>query len=312
MKNSLFKRAFAAVAAVPLALTQCLTYSSYAVTTNDSTKPSADDISVLEDTKQAYTLKDNFLYIPEDQIESTWYSDFYAQLKEMGSQKSTGTIKTENIVNSLLSYAGSYRDIADELVKAIDKEAEYTVSTDGDIEITANVGNVDLSFLTKSAQDSINKKFDELKAEYEDTKKEIAEKLRIPEYEFNTLTIDKQAIADKYDISVEELDKYNITIEDIAEKLDVPVETFEDVETIDDFDDIVPTFKFDSVNFSGKFVIVIEGSDLANGNTFDVQAKYIADEAVNGKTVFAVGDAAEFVLAKLKDIQDCADRKSVV
>ncbi|MDE7137984.1 MAG: hypothetical protein K2O29_05950 [Ruminococcus sp.] len=306
MKNSLFKRAFAAVAAVPLALTQCLTYSSYAVA-NDSTQLSAGDTSDSAETKEAYTLKGNLLYIAPDQVESTWYSDFYAELIEMGSKKSTGTISTERIVDAVLSRAdklGNYSDLATDIVNLINNDIKYSISTNGDITVTGSIANPDLSFLTKDAQDNINQKFDELKEEYETSKKEVSEKFDIPEEEFETLNISKEELVAKYGVSLEELDKYAITIEDIASKLDVPVETFDGVETIDDIK--VPVFDFSSVDFSGTYEFVIEGSDLANGNKVDVRAKYTANQAVNGQTVFAMGDCADFALSKIEDIRNCA------
>ncbi len=303
MKNSLFKRAFAAVAAVPLALTQCLTYSSYAVT-NDSTQTSVEDTSDSTD-KTTYTL-DNLLYIAPDQVESSWYADIYAELIEMGSKKSTGYIQTEKIVDSILSYAGKYKSTAEELVKVLEDDMMYSVATNGDIKITGSIGNPDLSFLTKDAQDAIDKKFNELKEEYEAAKKEVSESLGIPEEEFETLNVNKEELAAKYGVSLEDLEKYNINIEDIAAKLEVPVENFDGVETIDDIE--VPKFDFSSVDFSGTYEIVIEGSDLKDGNKFDVKAKYTANQAVNGKIVFAVGDCADFALAKIKDIRACADK----
>lgn len=306
MKNSLFKRAFAAVAAVPLALTQCLTYSSYAVA-NDSAQPSAEDTGDSTTTKEAYTLKGNLLYIAPDQVESTWYSDFYAELIEMGSKKSTGSIPTERVVNAILSRSdkfGNYDEWAMDIVNLINDDVKYSISTSGDITVTGSLANFDATALAKDAQDIINKKFDELKAEYESAKKEVSEKFNIPEEEFETLRISKEELAAKYGISVEDLDKYNITVEDIAAKLDVPVTNFDDVETIDDIK--VPVFDFSDIDFSGTYEFVIEGSDLANGNTVDVKAKYTANQALNGKTVFAIGDCADFALSKIEEIKNSA------
>ncbi len=306
MKNSFFKRAFAAVAAVPLALTQCLTYSSYAVT-NDSTQPSAEDTADSSVAKEAYTLKGNLLYIAPDQVESTWYSDFYAELIEMGSKKSTGNIPIERVVNSVISRAdklGNYSELAVDVVKILNDDVKYSISTSGDITITGSISNPDLSFFTKNTQNAINQRFEELKAEYEATKKEVSEKFNIPEEEFETINVSKEELAEKYGVSLEELDKYNITVEDIAAKLDVPVENFEGIETIEDIK--VPTFDFSSVDFTGTYEFVIEGSDLANGNKVDVRGKFTANQAVNGQTVFAIGDCADFALSKINDIKNSA------
>ena len=65
MKNSLFKRAIAAAAAVPLALTQCLTYAN-AVST-DTIKATAN----VQAGEEALTLE-NLLYIPVEETVSKW------------------------------------------------------------------------------------------------------------------------------------------------------------------------------------------------------------------------------------------------
>ena len=238
MKNSLFKRAFAAVAAVPLALTQCLTYTSYAVA-NDSTQPSAEDTGDSAEKKEAYTLKGNLLYISPDQVESTWYSDFYAELIEMGSKKSTGYIKTEKIVNSILSNSGKYKNTVEELVKLLgEDDIQYAISTSGDVTITGSIVNPDLSDITGA-----------VKIPMDETLKDLADKYSAPE------------IAD---------------------------------------------IDFSSVDFSGTYEIVIEGSDLADGNKVDVRAKYTANQGINGKTVFAAGEIPDFALEKLEDIRKIA------
>ena len=236
MKNSLFKRAFATVAAVPLALSQCLTYTSYAVT-NDSVQSKAENTDSSE--KEAYTLKDNLLYIAPDQVESTWYSAFNAELVAIGNANPNGYVKKETISNAILNHAGNYKERAELLLKLLsDEDIKYVISPTGDITITGKIVNFDSTDLT-----------DDMRRPLIDIMKELAEKYNVPQ------------IADS-DFSV--------------------------------------------VDFSGTYQIVIEGSDLANGHKFDVKAKYIANTPVNGKTEFAVGDAADFILAKVDEVKSVA------
>ncbi len=236
MKNSLFKRAFATVAAVPLALSQCLTYTSYAVT-NDSVQSKAENTDSSE--KEAYTLKDNLLYIAPDQVESTWYSAFNAELVAIGNANPNGYVKKETISNAILNHAGNSKERAELLLKLLsDEDIKYVISPTGDITITGKIVNFDSTDLT-----------DDMRRPLIDIMKELAEKYNVPQ------------IADS-DFSV--------------------------------------------VDFSGTYQIVIEGSDLANGHKFDVKAKYIANTPVNGKTEFAVGDAADFILAKVDEVKSVA------
>ena len=306
MKNSLFKRVFATVASVPLALSQCLTYTSYAVT-NDSVQSETRNTDSSE--KEAYTL-DNLLYIAPGQIESTWYSAFNAELVAIGNKSNENYIAKDTIVNNVIKRAenfknGKFTDKAQLIVDMIDEDGiKYTISNTGDITVTGKIVNPDTSILENYASNAINKQFDKYKAEYENAKKEMSEKFNIPVEEFDTFNVSKEELAEKYGVSLEELNKYSFTKADIAEKLGV---TEEDIADINTFDDIkLPVFDFSSIDISGTYEIVIEGSDLANGSTFDVKAKYTANTAVNGKTVFAVGDITDFVLAKMNEVKSLA------
>ena len=237
MKNSLFKRALATVASVPLALSQCLTCASYAVT-NDSVQSTAENTDSSE--KEAYTLKDNLLYIAPGQVESTWYSAFNAELVAIGNKKPVGYVTKETISNAILNRAGKYESKAQLVIDMLsDEDIKYVVSATGDVTITGKIVNPDLSALMDTAK----------VVSIDDTMKALADKYGAPE--------------------IKEAD-------------------------------------FSSVDFSGTYEIVIEGSDLANGNTFDVKAKYIANTPVNGKTVFSAGDATDVALAKFNEIKSIA------
>lgn len=68
MKNSLLKRAIAAAATVPLALSQCLTYS-FAVTADDTAAPTA----IADDAASASSITlDKLLYIAPTETKSKW------------------------------------------------------------------------------------------------------------------------------------------------------------------------------------------------------------------------------------------------
>ena len=76
MKNSLFKRAVAAAAAVPLALTQCLTYAN--AVSNDAAKLAASAQVVAEDSKvtlaSLLAIKPGETYAEWNTLQFTHYS----------------------------------------------------------------------------------------------------------------------------------------------------------------------------------------------------------------------------------------------
>ena len=138
MKNSLFKRAIAAVATVPLALTQCLTYS-YAVTTNDAVIPAKGAVKATNDA-QTITL-DKLLYIAPEETESSWntlLSQYIQKVEAKG--KSTGTIDLSNLVDSAIAKLGSAnKGVAKQVAaRILENEATYEI-VDGDIIIKGKV-----------------------------------------------------------------------------------------------------------------------------------------------------------------------------
>ena len=101
MKNSLFKRAIATAAAVPLALTQCLTYAS-AVSTDTIKAPAA-----VQAGSDALTLND-LLYIPADQTVSKW--NVTASNSLAAVQNRTGDLDITPYVEDIAGKAGAYSD----------------------------------------------------------------------------------------------------------------------------------------------------------------------------------------------------------
>ena len=188
MKNSLFKRAAAAMAAVPLALTQCLTVANAATI--------ADSVSVVS-TKTAdansnttFTLNEgvetSILYITpgiaegasDDEYvqngnvfekESNWNTRVNSALVNLGKgSNNTGTINLDGIYEEALNRAGNYREVAENLISKIGP-VEYTVAEDGSILLTADVSNITPAF-TKGGAKTIG-----------GAMKDLAEKYNAPE-----------------------------------------------------------------------------------------------------------------------------------
>ena len=141
MKNSLFKRALATVAAVPLALTQSLTYSFAADT---DTAPETASVSEAETTGSSknYNLE-SLLYIKpaKTDTESEWNLTLDGVLDQLVQDGQTsGSILTSNLYNIVASKAGQNKDVAKAVLAQISNE-KYEIK-DGDIVITAEVGEV--------------------------------------------------------------------------------------------------------------------------------------------------------------------------
>jgi len=161
MKNSLFKRAAAAVATVPLALGQCLTYSSFA----------ADDKAAETSTTAAASEKvtlDTLLYINPTEFEgySQWNTQAAAILDKAANK--SGTINVDSIINTVADKAGSYKEIAKAIASKLEK-VEYNVDENGDITVTAKLGNVAEAF-----NENLEKSFAEMA-------KQVADKYGVPE-----------------------------------------------------------------------------------------------------------------------------------
>jgi len=143
MKNSLFKRAVAAAAAVPLALTQCLTTSfAVSVDTADLAKSGAVQ---AESNVKSITL-DKILYIAPQETESSWntlVASFIEFAEDQG--KSHGTIDAAKFVDSIVSYAGPYEEAAKQVAaRLLDEDVTYDI-TDGDLIINGKVTQPNLN-----------------------------------------------------------------------------------------------------------------------------------------------------------------------
>ena len=169
MKNSLFKRAVAAVATVPLALTQCLTCTSFAAST-DAVKVTGDAIKAEASADTSVTL-DNMLYIAPDDADqkSDWNLTLSSALDKIVSNgNTTGTLDITGFANALASRAGQYSDLAKAMLAQVEG-VTYRVTDDGDILIAAKVNN-----LAAALQSDVNKALGK-------RVKELADKYNAPE-----------------------------------------------------------------------------------------------------------------------------------
>ena len=137
MKNSLFKRAIAAVATVPLAFTQCLTFAN--AETNEpiqltQSAPSADN--------EVVTLE-SLLRIAPDKTEATWYYQIN-QLLVSGVLPSEGTINVNTYKDAVVKKAGKYKELA-EYVFTLLKDVKYEITGKGDVVITGTLEDPDFS-----------------------------------------------------------------------------------------------------------------------------------------------------------------------
>ena len=138
MKNSLFKRAIATAAAVPLALTQCLTYAN-AVST-DFVKAPAQNVQEGESLKL-----ENLLYIPAEETVSTWNQTLSAAIASIGAED--GEVDVAKFRDDILSKAGAYKEAAayalDQCI--IPNKVNYEITGENDVVITGKISEPDLN-----------------------------------------------------------------------------------------------------------------------------------------------------------------------
>ncbi|MCM1007413.1 MAG: hypothetical protein NC485_05660 [Ruminococcus flavefaciens] len=138
MKNSLLKRAIAAAATVPLALSQCLTYS-FAVTADDTAAPTA----IADDAASVSSITlEKLLYIAPTETKSKWNDLAVSAIKTVvDSGNVAGSIDASAIFDTIAKNAGSYSELASAVLGQV-KNVKYEIASNGDITITADVDNV--------------------------------------------------------------------------------------------------------------------------------------------------------------------------
>ena len=161
MKNSLFKRVVAAAAAVPMALTQCLTVNTFAATEADNAaSTAAEDMS--------FTLE-NLLYIaPDDDDQASDWNELVDQAIEKMVDEGTnsGIIDPTSVFNKIIAGSGKYAKLAEDVTKCVG-DVEYTVDDFGDVYVTAKLSNAASAF-ESIAMDKVSAALDELKAQFAD------------------------------------------------------------------------------------------------------------------------------------------------
>ncbi len=134
MKNSLFKRAIAAAAAVPLALTQCLTFAN-AVESDTATTTANVQAQSQESTLKAFLAipgGSDILAAPEKGAEyniqkSTWEQSALFLLNDLSANHNKGTIDLTPYITKVVANAGAYSDVAKVLADLVDgKKVDYT------------------------------------------------------------------------------------------------------------------------------------------------------------------------------------------
>ena len=289
MKNSLFKRAIAAAAAVPLTLTQCPTFTTNAVSIN-AVKGTAQ-----VQAEEGVTLED-ILYIPAGQTVSNWNKKLTQAMASQGEK--TGTVDLEQFTEQIINNAGQYKDVAEYAVGLL-KNVTYKLEENLDLTIEGEVAEPDFNEIIKNEMDSANS-----------TSQPASGRQMAPK------------VAEGFDLSllpegvdIEDLKKLDLTTiaeetrKELAEKYDIPdlvtAKTIGelkldgkelDSDTIKNISEDYVSIKFDGIDFSktkigGKFKLVVNGSDLKAGTT--VTADFIY-ECNDGKTYYlGQGDANE-------------------
>lgn len=143
MKKSLFKRAFAAAAAVPIALTQCLAFSSAAEA--NVTIPAA----VVYAAEGKTVTLENITYIAPSATVSNWNETFYQLLMDkVDDEDTTGTFDITGITNKALQKAGAYKEIATYAMNQITKNpVTYEIQDNGDIVISGTISDLTEAFM---------------------------------------------------------------------------------------------------------------------------------------------------------------------
>ncbi|MBR4627699.1 MAG: cellulose-binding protein CttA-related protein [Ruminococcus sp.] len=155
MKNSLFKRAIATAAAVPLALTQSLTYSFAADT--DASVPAATTTAETTSASNSFDLN-SLLYIApaKTSTESEWNLKLDGVIDQLIQDgKTTGDIEIADLAKTAVANAGDVKEIASALLGTI-SDAKYTINKDGDVVVSAKVGDVSAA-LSKNFKYSLGK-----------------------------------------------------------------------------------------------------------------------------------------------------------
>lgn len=163
MKNSLFKRAIAAAATVPLALTQCFTVATTVAV--DTAAPVANGKTVTlnngVESSVLYVTPDESDGVAYDRTNATlwtkaadWNFDASGILTDVGNgANATGTLDLTKTYEKLIEKSGEFKEVTKSLTEQIG-DVNYSVDKDGNITITATLGDITSTF-TEGASKTI-------------------------------------------------------------------------------------------------------------------------------------------------------------
>ncbi len=163
MKNSLFKRAIAAAATVPLALTQCFTVATTVAV--DTAAPVANGKTVTlnngVESSILYVTPDESDGVAYDRTNATlwtkvadWNFDASGILTDVGNgANATGTLDLTKTYEKLIEKSGEFKEVTKSLTEQIG-DVNYSVDKDGNITITATLGDITSTF-TEGASKTI-------------------------------------------------------------------------------------------------------------------------------------------------------------
>ena len=339
MKNSLFKRAIAAAAAVPLALTQCLTYAN--AVDGDTAKTTTANVQAQS---QESTLKD-LLAIPGDakilgpnekgaaynRQQSTWEQTALFLLNNIGAKD--GSIDLTPYIKKVVANAGSYSDVAEKCAELLDgQKVDYTF--DGKVlKITGKINKPDYNAIIKAG---IGKKEIPTQSPKKAPQKVAgrymapASNVEIPEeylafipegYDVEKLkSIDVAAFEKKnpgfIDEVIKTIPEEKRPAADVVEGLKSGEKTIADL-TNEQIVDVAQGYvavqvekafsseKLDAIRIDGTFELIIDGSKLDANQTITAELKYTCGD---GET-YVAGQIPGVLKQKFSDIKKTADEE---
>ncbi|MBP3379423.1 MAG: hypothetical protein J6K77_00975 [Ruminococcus sp.] len=151
MKNSLFKRVVAAVATVPLALTQGLGVAN-AIDVADTTVTldgSQSALTYIEPGKPATAQSDGYVQDKEAKTfekVSNWNRRLSLILADIAAgDNKTGVLDLSSVYQTAIDKSGRFSTVTASLIEKI-SEVKYVVSDEGDITITASLADITPTF----------------------------------------------------------------------------------------------------------------------------------------------------------------------
>ena len=335
MKNSLFKRAIAAAAAVPLALTQCLTFAN-AVESDTATTTANVQAQSQESTLKAFLAipgDSDILAAPEKGAEyniqkSTWEQSALFLLNDLSANHNKGTIDLTPYITKVVANAGAYSDVAEQVFALIkDKKVAYTF--DGKVlKVTGTINEPDYNEMIKAEMggSSTAKAPKKAPGRYMAPAKES----KIPE-EYLSLIPEGYDVEKLKSIDLVEFEKKNPgVIDEIIEKMPEekrPDETLvkelktgekkiadlTDEQIVDvaqgyvavQVEEAFNADSFDNIKVGGTFEITVDASKLDSAQTITAELTYKCND---GKT-YKTGEIPGVINKKLAEIKENADKE---